>query len=1338
LSNPAASARVDVEPVVLCDVLADGTVAATVLVEPVYDASSGDRIGTRTVDPATGAVYVPQGTLQACPPPDSCTCETLLLCDVTTASTPGETPERITNGNFAADTSGWTLTGGARYVPSSSPDGSVGFLDLSADNNPAGSAEQTVTVTPGLTYTLSARIGIWGTGGTTPQSVLVEVVDGSGAVLYSETVAPVETSGGPQWPADGVVGPAPIVATDTEMTVRFSDQVGGDFIDALVDDVSLLGPGVPGTDETQAVPFLRTICRTCTGTAAVTDTTLDGTTIYAVQGEIGACGPTGDTASARQVVERCGCDDVNGDSTVINRYIELWAVSTTSDTPPTLLGTWLDGDFTQPYIPANPIDCPAEPDCGDTELIELCDTVPPQQPPIPTPGGGFTLTGSVYNSSGTLVFSEGQTPVNGVATGTVSSVVPGQPYEFNYQAGWNGNGGGVTPLPEAMYLLEILDGSAVIASRIENLSNGSTASGPLGFRAPLAFTAPSSGTVTIRVSDWTTNAGTTRDLLVRPETVTSTLITVVPFVRAITYGCDGLPDTTLDYLPDGVTAYQVLGTVGNCPTARDCGDCESQILCDGQSDDEATIYGANVSSGTMSNGIGWTSTSGATSSFGSPVTSEISNTDGAWWGNPESFPLTQVLPYRFTLARPTVTEFSVFFIYQASSPTANTMQLPPNVTPVFLPPGWTFDAATSRVTVGPDHGLTVAQQTALMASPDLAHSPRFRTLGPVSEFTTTWLGGRYAFQGSFRTSWTGSISTVPSVPFLRTICRDCDGEVTSVRDTTLDGSAVYTPSGVVGLCPDTSSCSDCETIVLCDDGGDDPATIRILNASTQTLSNGVVYTVRGDAAGPAGAVQSKIANADGAWWGNGEPAPNTVGTAYTIGASVPVTIEFSIHLAYDDTPGATGNCVQLPTTVEPVELPSGYTFDPVTGLLCVTAQQDQANICADMANPTRLRAARLRTTSLTTSVIVDWLGTATHDVCGVQRTLWLGAIEMTPPGQFMRRICHGCDGSVTAVIDTLMDGATSYTPRGAAVLCQPEPCCEPVQICVTPRATGEVQFVSNPEKRDDGTEADTFTWAPSGGGSDPSAVTTWYPMYNKKYPGTAWQTADSATRNNGQPNSPTAGWIAPHAGAMVVSTGLPGEGPQIANPSNWWARSSFTIPAAADLSTVKMEITTLNADQVPVRYRINDGDWVNGGGFYSTATPYKQAPVPLTGAVAGENFLYFEVNENASQPDASNGAGVIAHFILTYAVPGQASWTKMVCCSGDVYYLDQFENRHDTLPDGTRIIPCKQEQPITLCDDAGTFIRWVQDLDGTVVTRDTDLQGNDYTPLGTVRSCASA
>ncbi|MDI9829690.1 hypothetical protein [Streptomyces sp. KAU_LT] len=72
VSGAAAAPRLDVETQLMCDVLPDGTVAATVLVEPIYDTSTGERVATRITDPATGDVYAPVGEIQVCPTSPDC------------------------------------------------------------------------------------------------------------------------------------------------------------------------------------------------------------------------------------------------------------------------------------------------------------------------------------------------------------------------------------------------------------------------------------------------------------------------------------------------------------------------------------------------------------------------------------------------------------------------------------------------------------------------------------------------------------------------------------------------------------------------------------------------------------------------------------------------------------------------------------------------------------------------------------------------------------------------------------------------------------------------------------------------------------------------------------------------------------------------------------------------------------------------------------------------------------------------------------------------------------------------------------------------------------------
>src|SRR5690606_32363269 len=74
-------------------------------------------------------------------------------------------------------------------------------------------------------------------------------------------------------------------------------------------------------------------------------------------------------------------------------------------------------------------------------------------------------------------------------------------------------------------------------------------------------------------------------------------------------------------------------------------------------------------------------------------------------------------------------------------------------------------------------------------------------------------------------------------PFLRTICRNCQGETTSTTDTTLEG-APYTPSGLVTVC-DTGSgggtggdeCRSSTSLLLCERTADEGTSSGDLTAT---------------------------------------------------------------------------------------------------------------------------------------------------------------------------------------------------------------------------------------------------------------------------------------------------------------------------------------------------------------------------------------------------------------------------------------------------------------------------------------------------------------------------
>ncbi|MTE20281.1 hypothetical protein F0L17_14415 [Streptomyces sp. TRM43335] len=112
------------------------------------------------------------------------------------------------------------------------------------------------------------------------------------------------------------------------------------------------------TDPTGAVtPFLRRYTVAGDGTATAADTALDGTTPYTPAGTVGVCETT--DPCTRTVIERCGCDDADGDGTGEVPYTELWAIDPCDGQAPVLLGTYRDGDFTQPYTPVAPVECTA-------------------------------------------------------------------------------------------------------------------------------------------------------------------------------------------------------------------------------------------------------------------------------------------------------------------------------------------------------------------------------------------------------------------------------------------------------------------------------------------------------------------------------------------------------------------------------------------------------------------------------------------------------------------------------------------------------------------------------------------------------------------------------------------------------------------------------------------------------------------------------------------------------------------------------------------------------------------------------------------------------------------
>jgi hypothetical protein len=603
--------------------------------------------------------------------------------------------------------------------------------------------------------------------------------------------------------------------------------------------------------------------------------------------------------------------------------------------------------------------------------------------------------------------------------------------------------------------------------------------------------------------------------------------------------------------------------------------------------------------------------------------------------------------------------------------------------------------------------------------------------------------------------------------------RDETGAITGHSDYTLDGAAFDTSSGTVGVCQ-PGTCTDCETLLLCDVPTAMP--VRITGtAASGTLSNGVGWTATDPGNANNYAYAPTKNNADGSWWGLPSfPHTVTAPTKWTFDR--PSFVEFSVYVAYYATNPAL-NTAQLPTGLEPVSLPTGYAYDPATGVLTRTSDGNPPDPCTYVTDPQVAGSARFRTTSAVTTFTTAPAPNSRVAKCGIFFTYWAGAVSVVPGGPFLRHICRSCDGTPT-VTNTLLDGVTPYTPAGNVGQCQeaatpsgterPEQdavllChtatdgtvteivrdyrrdetgaivdhsdytldgapldtssgtvgqCRPVDCTSTPlcvRPSGVVEFISNAENRTTGAVDPVWKW------SSMSLAGPWYDMYQVGvYPG--WTTTDPGTPGG------TAHWVALHPNSTVTSTGLADEGPTLtADNPDWYARASFELPSFADPATIKISSTVLNADQVAVEWRLNAGPWQAVNRNHAQA-PYTFGPAAVPGAQAGTNTIYLHGRETIF---GSGAAGVMMHLVVTYDVDASAyeQWLRTVCSDGSVSYLDADGNPQPGIPAGYTIVPCPggsggdagfdvETWPLCILDSTGTVVQQVRaeqvyDLTGT-------------------------
>ncbi|MGW3736669.1 hypothetical protein [Streptomyces sp. NPDC005148] len=517
----------DTELLALCDTAADGTVTeflrhftytegAPVVVDTLLDGVSP---------------YTPTGTVTRCQDDrEPCrNASSLLLCDLPTDGTPAATVTDTDPTAFYPYPTGAPVSGAQPLW-----DGG-GTLTIPAASAPQPGATGAVAT---LAATLQAARPACDAG-TAHVTVSVDVTQlgpdtGCAATgylrLFNGPASPVALAVTPNNAPPGWSGTLTV-----EADVPAADLAAGN-IGVLValdtyDDSPSACPGSPRRtgwdlaqftaavtyDQTGCAPqFLRTVTVDCeTGAViATSDSTLDGQP-YTVTGDVGQCAPASGGGDAEPLK------------------------------------------------------------CGDTEIAQLCDLTYDPQAPIPTPAGDFTLTGNVVaaNDGTTLWFAQSNQVANGVAELTVSGLLPAVLYEFRFASAWIGAGAPDPANNNATYLLEILDGTTVLATRNRNTSNGSNVF-PGGVLTedlpPLAFIAPATGAVTIRFTDQTTGGAINdRDLFLMPFEVRTAVLTVTstPFLRRFTFDCDGNLTSSQDLGLDGATPYAVQGEVGSCAAA---------------------------------------------------------------------------------------------------------------------------------------------------------------------------------------------------------------------------------------------------------------------------------------------------------------------------------------------------------------------------------------------------------------------------------------------------------------------------------------------------------------------------------------------------------------------------------------------------------------------------------------------------------------------------------------------------------------------------------------------------------------------------------------------------
>jgi hypothetical protein len=292
--------------------------------------------------------------------------------------------------------------------------------------------------------------------------------------------------------------------------------------------------------------------------------------------------------------------------------------------------------------------------------------------------------------------------------------------------------------------------------------------------------------------------------------------------------------------------------------------------------------------------------------------------------------------------------------------------------------------------------------------------------------------------------------------FLRSVTLDCDGAVTAVTDTTLDGDP-YEPTGEVGQCtpastpPATEPCRNASTLLLCDlpaDGAPTPTLTDTPGAPYYPYTTGVA-TPGAQALWDGGTLTLPAASG---------PQPGTGGTVRTAAAVIQaprpvcdagtahVTVQVDVtQLGPDNGCRATGflglyngpgDANRVGLALAPPDTPAGWTgtltteadvpaADLAAGNIAVVVAFDAYDDSGATCPPPRRTGWQLD----------EFAATVVYDQTGCDT-------------QFLRNVTTDCEtGAVVSVTDTTLDGEP-YTVTGEPGQCQagggeccPEPPC---------------------------------------------------------------------------------------------------------------------------------------------------------------------------------------------------------------------------------------------------------------------------------------------------------